>query len=201
MTLLSILARKSYGGAVALRDASLSCAAGETVAPMGENGAGKSTLIKILAGAVAPDGGRDPARRARAPEFGSPGEAHRRGLRFIHQELNVVLALSVAENIFLGRAYPQRVSVWSIGARSRRSASRRARRARGQPYLSPTRASGAAFGGRPHAGQDRGGVSRGRRRPRADLRDGRADGGASTAKNPSGCFSIIGDLQRAGMRR
>ena len=99
--------KKSYGAAIALKDASLELHAGETLALMGENGAGKSTLIKILAGAVSPDGG-EVRLEGRAVRFASPGQAHERGLRFIHQELNVVPALSVAENIFLGRAYPSR---------------------------------------------------------------------------------------------
>jgi len=99
--------RKSFGGAVALKDASLELRAGETLGLMGENGAGKSTLIKILAGAVAPDGGE--IRLDDSPAtLRAPGEAHRLGLRFIHQELNIVPALSVAENIFLGRDYPRR---------------------------------------------------------------------------------------------
>ena len=98
---------KAYGGAVALRDASLSLNAGEMLALMGENGAGKSTLIKILAGAVAADGGEIRiGERAVSPR--SPAEAHRLGLRFIHQELVVVPGLSVAENILLGRPYPSR---------------------------------------------------------------------------------------------
>ena len=122
MSLLSVShLRKSFGGAVALRDASLELRAGETLALMGENGAGKSTLIKILAGAVAPDGGSirldgEPAT------LRDPGEAHRRGLRFIHQELNVVPSLSVAENIFLGRSYPRRLGLvdWrALNARAR----------------------------------------------------------------------------------
>ena len=99
--------RKSFGGAVALKDASLELQAGETLGLMGENGAGKSTLIKILAGAVAPDGGEIRLDDVPATLRG-PGEAHRLGLRFIHQELNIVAALSVAENIFLGRDYPRR---------------------------------------------------------------------------------------------
>ena len=111
MTLLSIgRLRKAYGGALALKDASLELRPGETLALMGENGAGKSTLIKILAGATAPDEGEIRLNGALV-SLRSPDEAHRRGLRFIHQELNVVPTLSVAENIFLGRAYPRRLGL------------------------------------------------------------------------------------------
>ena len=99
--------RKSYGGAVALADASFELKAGETHALMGENGAGKSTLIKILAGAVSHDSGEIRLDGALV-SFRAPDEAHRHGLRFIHQELNTVPGLSVAENIFLGRRYPGR---------------------------------------------------------------------------------------------
>jgi ABC-type sugar transport system ATPase subunit len=122
MSLLSVShLQKSFGGAIALRDASLELRAGETLALMGENGAGKSTLIKILAGAVAPDGGSiliddEPAT------LRNPGEARRRGFRFIHQELSVVPGLSVAENIFLGRSYPRRFGLvdWqALNARAR----------------------------------------------------------------------------------
>ncbi|HEY9013289.1 MAG TPA: sugar ABC transporter ATP-binding protein, partial [Devosia sp.] len=79
---------------------------GEIHALMGENGAGKSTLIKILAGVVAPDTAS--IRIDGQPvTIGSPKEAHRLGFRFLHQEFNVVPALSVAENIFMGRRYPK----------------------------------------------------------------------------------------------
>ncbi len=122
MSLLSVShLRKSFGGAVALRDASLEVRAGETLALIGENGAGKSTLIKVLAGALAPDGGG--IELAGAPStLRDPAEAHRRGLRFIHQELNVVPGLSAAENIFLGRRYPLRFGIvdWrALNARAR----------------------------------------------------------------------------------
>jgi ABC-type sugar transport system ATPase subunit len=111
MSLLSIgHLRKAYGGVLALKNASLGLRAGETLALMGENGAGKSTLIKILAGAVAPDEG-DIRVEGAAASLRSPEEAHQRGLRFIHQELNVVSGLSVAENIFLGRLYPRRLGL------------------------------------------------------------------------------------------
>ncbi len=116
MSLLSIgHLRKAYGAALALKDASLELRPGETLALVGENGAGKSTLIKILAGAVAADDGEIRLDGARA-SLRSPDDAHRRGLRFIHQELNVVPGLSVAENIFLGRACPRRFGLvdWRV---------------------------------------------------------------------------------------
>ncbi len=98
---------KAYAGIPALRGVDLSIAAGEIHALMGENGAGKSTLIKILAGVVAPDTAT--IRIDGTPvSIDSPAAARRHGLRFIHQELSVVPALSVAENIVMGRVYPRR---------------------------------------------------------------------------------------------
>jgi len=108
MTLLSLKdVTKAYGGVPALKGVDLSIAPGEIHALMGENGAGKSTLIKILAGVVHPDTADIRIDEHRV-EIGSPRQAHRLGLRFIHQEFNVVQALSVAENIFMGRRYPMR---------------------------------------------------------------------------------------------
>ncbi len=108
MTLLSIHdLEKRFAGARALGGARLEVRAGEVHALMGENGAGKSTLIKILAGVVEPDAGTIEIEGAPV-RIGSPAEALRLGLRFIHQELSVVPHLSVAENIFLGREYPRR---------------------------------------------------------------------------------------------
>jgi ABC-type sugar transport system ATPase subunit len=123
MSLLSVShLRKSFGGAVALSDASLELRAGETLSLMGENGAGKSTLIKILAGAVAPDEGSIQLDGELAT-LRDPGEAHRRGFRFIHQELNVVQSLSAAENIFLGRSYPRRLGLVDWRALNARASS------------------------------------------------------------------------------
>jgi ribose transport system ATP-binding protein len=97
---------KQFGGVVALNDVSVGVTAGEVVAVIGENGAGKSTLMKILAGVIVPDSGSlvwqgDPIT------FRSTAEAIARGVSLIHQELNLVDNLSVAENLFLGRE-PQR---------------------------------------------------------------------------------------------
>jgi len=99
--------RKSYGAVPALSAVDLKIGRGEIHALMGENGAGKSTLIKVLAGVVAPDGGTIRIAGQRV-HIDSPKAAYRLGLRFIHQEFNVVPTLSVAENIFMGRAYPRR---------------------------------------------------------------------------------------------
>lgn len=109
MTLVTIRnASKSYGGVPALKSASLELRAGEVHGLMGENGAGKSTLIKILAGVVAPDA-IELTLRGQPIQVHSAADAFAHGFRFIHQELNVVPQLSVAENIFLGRAYPKRL--------------------------------------------------------------------------------------------
>ena len=96
---------KAYGGAPALRNANLTVEAGEIHALMGENGAGKSTLIKILAGVVTPDVATITID-GQPVTIGGPAEAHRFGFRFLHQEFNIIPALSVAENIFSGRRYP-----------------------------------------------------------------------------------------------
>ncbi|MGN6488898.1 MAG: sugar ABC transporter ATP-binding protein, partial [Devosia sp.] len=101
---------KAYAGVPALRRVTLDIEAGEIHALMGENGAGKSTLIKILAGVVAPDSA-DIRIDGKPVTIGSPHEAHRLGFRFLHQEFNVVPAVSVAENIFMGRRYPTRGGV------------------------------------------------------------------------------------------
>src|SRR5271170_5125369 len=98
---------KAYGGVAALRDASLEVDAGEVHALVGENGAGKSTLIKILAGAVKADAS-EIAVNGLPVSIASTRDAHRLGLRFLHQELNVLPRLSVAENLFLGHSYPTR---------------------------------------------------------------------------------------------
>jgi len=104
--LLSVVgASKAYSGVPALVDASLDLRAGEVHALMGENGAGKSTLIKVLAGAVTADS-CGIALRGAPIGIDGPQSAFAHGLRFIHQELNVVPQLSVAENIFLGQRYP-----------------------------------------------------------------------------------------------
>jgi ribose transport system ATP-binding protein len=93
---------KSFGGVRALRDVSLTAAAGEVHAVCGENGAGKSTLMKILAGAITEFDG-EVRFNGRPVRFAGPREAEDAGIRIIYQELNLVPQLTVADNIFLGR--------------------------------------------------------------------------------------------------
>ncbi|WDR05876.1 sugar ABC transporter ATP-binding protein [Devosia rhodophyticola] len=132
---------KAYGGVPALKGVDMDIAPGEIHALMGENGAGKSTLIKILAGVVAPD--RADIRFDNEPvSIGNPQSAHRLGLRFIHQEFNVVPALSVAENIFLGRAYPRRGG-FLVDWRALNQAARTTLHRLGISHIDPRRALGS----------------------------------------------------------
>ena len=93
---------KSFPGVRALDGVSLRVRAGRLVALLGENGAGKSTLMNILSGVFAADTGsiRLDGREVR---FANPREAQALGIGIVHQELNLIPYLSVAENIFLGR--------------------------------------------------------------------------------------------------
>jgi ABC-type sugar transport system ATPase subunit len=96
---------KRFFGIPALREVSLSLERGSVLGLIGENGAGKSTLMNILGGVVRPDSG---AMRLEDHEYTplEPRDALKRGVGFIHQELNLFSNLSVAENLFLG-AYPR----------------------------------------------------------------------------------------------
>jgi len=84
-----------------LQEVDLTLWPGEVHALMGENGAGKSTLMKILGGMLRPDAGRI-LFEGRPFSPANPGEVLRAGIALIHQELNLVPQLTVAENIFLG---------------------------------------------------------------------------------------------------
>ena len=92
---------KTYPGVVALKDVSIDFLPGEIHALVGENGAGKSTLVKVLSGAIAPDGGQV-MMDGHAFESMQPSKAQALGIEVIYQEFNLVPSLSVAENIFLG---------------------------------------------------------------------------------------------------
>jgi len=106
---LAIQARglsKHYGRVVALDNADFDLRAGEILAVIGDNGAGKSTLIKALSGAVTPDsgqiwlGGEEVA-------FKSPLDARVAGIETVYQNLALSPALSISDNMFLGREIRQ----------------------------------------------------------------------------------------------
>ena len=93
---------KAFGGVHALSDVHFDVNGGEIHALVGENGAGKSTLIRILSGATVPDSGAVRLGSAPVPG-GDPAATRRMGVSSVHQEFTLVPALSVADNIFLGR--------------------------------------------------------------------------------------------------
>lgn len=92
---------KRFPGVLALQQAWLGLEPGECHALIGENGAGKSTLMRILCGAQQPDEGQI-LFNGEARSLPTPLEAQRAGISMIHQELNLLPELTVAENIFLG---------------------------------------------------------------------------------------------------
>ena len=93
---------KRFPGVLALDNANLAVRKGEVHVLLGENGAGKSTLMKILAGAYTKDSGTI-VFDGRQVDIGSPKQAEKMGISIIYQELNLIPALTVAENIFMGR--------------------------------------------------------------------------------------------------
>ena len=92
---------KRYGGVHALDDVGFDLQSGEVHALMGENGAGKSTLMKILAGNVERDEGLIRID-GKDVEVGTPSAARAHGIAIIHQELNTLPFMTVAENLALG---------------------------------------------------------------------------------------------------
>jgi ribose transport system ATP-binding protein len=93
---------KSFPGVRALNDAQFELFSGEVHALMGENGAGKSTLMKVLAGVYQKDSGTIEVF-GKEVDVPSPRAAQALGIGIIHQELNLMNHLSVAQNIFIGR--------------------------------------------------------------------------------------------------
>ncbi|HEV8194371.1 MAG TPA: sugar ABC transporter ATP-binding protein, partial [Ktedonobacterales bacterium] len=93
---------KRFGDVEVLHHVSLSLAAGEVHALVGENGAGKSTLVKILAGVYAPDGGSI-LLDGEPVVLHNPSQALHLGFAVIHQQPSLFPDLDVAENIYMGR--------------------------------------------------------------------------------------------------
>ena len=93
---------KSFPGVHALENAQFELRPGEVHALVGENGAGKSTLMKILAGVYHKDAGTVRVRGTDV-EIPNPRSAQLLGISMVHQELNLMPHLTVAENIFIGR--------------------------------------------------------------------------------------------------
>ncbi len=93
---------RSFGGVHAIEEASFAATNGEVHALVGENGAGKSTMIKVLGGRIAPDSG-EVRIKGRTVALRSPHEAHALGIGTVFQELMLFPALTVAENLMLGR--------------------------------------------------------------------------------------------------
>lgn len=93
---------KAFPGVKALDKASLNVYSGRVMALMGENGAGKSTLMKVLTGIYNKDAGSI-EYQGLPVKFKGPRESQHAGISIIHQELNLIPELTIAENIFLGR--------------------------------------------------------------------------------------------------
>ena len=94
--------QKYFPGVHALDDAQLEIRSGEVMGLIGENGAGKSTLMKILTGIYPKDGGTIEYFGEQI-EINGPKDAQNRGICIVHQELNLMQHLTVADNIFIGR--------------------------------------------------------------------------------------------------
>ena len=93
---------KSFSGVVALKNGELTLSSHEVVALMGENGAGKSTLMKILTGIYHKDEGTI-TYLGREVAFKGPAQSEEAGIAIVHQELNMMNDLTVAQNLFIGK--------------------------------------------------------------------------------------------------
>jgi ribose transport system ATP-binding protein len=101
---------KAFGGIKALDGVDLEVYKGRVNAIVGENGAGKSTLMKVLTG-VHQDYEGQIILDGRTVTFANPKEAQNNGIAIIHQELNLIPYLSIAENVFLGREFVNRLGL------------------------------------------------------------------------------------------
>ncbi len=93
---------KRYGRVTALDGTDFQLRAGEIMAVIGDNGAGKSSLIKALSGATLPDAG-EIWLDGQPVQFKGPIDARRAGIETVYQDLAVAPAMTIAENLFLGR--------------------------------------------------------------------------------------------------
>ncbi|MEM7268916.1 MAG: ATP-binding cassette domain-containing protein [Pseudomonadota bacterium] len=93
---------KRYGRVTALDDCDFELMPGEIMAVIGDNGAGKSTLIKALSGAVIPDDGEVFLDGSQV-NFASPNDARQAGIETVYQTLAMSPALSITDNMFMGR--------------------------------------------------------------------------------------------------
>ena len=120
---------KTFGGQKALDDVSLDVRQGEVHGLLGQNGSGKSTLIKVLAGFHQPDAGsRLAIRGTEVPLPLAPGAFRHYRMSFVHQHLGLIPALTVVENLLIGRLAGQHA--WAINW----AAERRRARARFESY-------------------------------------------------------------------
>lgn len=127
---------KSFPGVRALDGVDLEVQAGEVHCLLGQNGAGKSTLIKVLAGAHQPDDGAI-TWRGEQVALRSPIAAMRLGVATIYQELDLVEALSVAENVFLG--HEPTAGGFVVRGRAARTETAALLRRLGHPEIDPER--------------------------------------------------------------
>ena len=98
---------KFFGKVIALKDVTMKLRKGEIMCLLGDNGAGKSTLIKVLCGAVKPDNG-EILLDGKNVSFTSPIEARTLGIETVYQNLALSPALSITDNMFLGREIRQK---------------------------------------------------------------------------------------------
>jgi inositol transport system ATP-binding protein len=100
---------KSFPGVIALNNVSMSLKKGEVHALIGENGAGKSTFVKIISGIDRPDKGSI-LLDGREINFKNPKDAIEHGISMIHQELNLIPEMTIADNLLLGREICYKIS-------------------------------------------------------------------------------------------
>lgn len=122
--------RKSYGRVVAMDGVDFDLYPGEILGVIGDNGAGKSSMISALAGAVRPESG-EIWLNGEQVKFGSPMEAREKGIETVFQTLAMAPALTIVDNMFLGREYRKP----GLGGRLFRMLDRRRMRTEARKHL------------------------------------------------------------------